>query len=118
MPAWPSYAYLLLSGYGESRASALLRTEMEDGPPKQARIRSRVLVTRTATVQLRRLADYQAFVAWYADELNEGALWFDFTDPLTGALKQARFVGGAALEASVQDSRQLWNIPVKIETWG
>ena len=58
MPAWPAYAHLLLAGYGESRAPSLLRTEMEDGPPKQARIRSRALVTRKAVVQLRSLADY------------------------------------------------------------
>ena len=118
MPAWPSYAYLLLSGYGESRASALLRTEMEDGPPKQARIRSRALVTRKAVVQLRSLADYTAFIAWYADDLDEGALWFDFRDPVSKTVKQGRLVGGAALEATAQSSLNLWEIPLQIETWG
>ena len=118
MPAWPAYAHLLLEGYSESRAPSLLRTEMEDGPPKQARIRSRALVTRKATVQLRSRADYQAFIVWFADELDEGALWFDFLDPVSKAVKQGRIVGGGALDAAAKSSLNLWEIPVQIETWG
>ncbi|MEY2632168.1 MAG: hypothetical protein RIR00_822 [Pseudomonadota bacterium] len=118
-PVFPSYAQILLVGFGEKRQSALIRTEMEDGPPKQARIRSRVLVTRPCSIRLRSSADYQSFVAWYSTTLREGTQWFDWTDPVTGSTVSARFSGGgldAAPDASVSG---VWVIRgLNIETWG
>jgi len=118
MSVFPSYAELLISGYGEKRESVLLRTEMESGPPKQARIKSRVMVERAVAIRLMSLADYQAFVAWFALDLDEGAGWFDFNDPVSGVSKPARFVGGG-LEATPTTARlNGWTINAKIETWG
>lgn len=117
MATFPTYATVLQSGYVEQRESALLRTEMEDGPPKQARIKSRVMVTRNVTIQLKSKADYQSFIAWYSQTLNEGADWFDWTDPVSGTVKQARFVSDV-LQATPAGGMAVWNVAAKIETWG
>ena len=117
MATFPTYAKILADGYAEQRESALLRTEMESGPPKQAKIKSRVLVTRPVSILLRSRADYLNFVTWFSKTLHEGSDWFDFTDPVTRTVKLARFVGGG-LEASPQAGLTLWTIGTKIETWG
>ena len=118
MAALPSYASIHLDGYAEQRESALMRTEMESGPPKQAKIKSRVMVTRPVTIRVNTLADYQAFVVWFSDTINEGADWFDWLDPISNTTKQARIQGGA-LDASPMGSiNGAWVMRAKLETWG
>ena len=117
MATFPTYAKILADGYAEQRESALLRTEMESGPPKQAKIKSRVMVTRPVSILLQSRADYLSFVTWFSETLHEGSDWFDFTDPVTRTVKQARFAGGG-LDASPQAGLDLWTIKTKIETWG
>ena len=117
MATFPIYAKILAAGFAEQRESALLRTEMESGPPKQAKIKSRVLITRPVSILLQSRADYLRFVDWFSVTLNEGADWFDFTDPVKRTVKRARFVGGG-LEASPQAGLTVWTINTKIETWG
>ncbi|MFZ4537814.1 hypothetical protein [Propionivibrio sp.] len=117
MATFPSYASLLVDGFSVQRESALLRTEMESGPPKQAKVKSRVMVTRQVTIRLRSKGDYQSFVTWFAVTLNEGAAWFSLVDPVSGATVQARFAGNG-LEASPQPGLESWTIKSKIETWG
>lgn len=117
MPTLPAYAKILLAGFAEQRESALLRTEMESGPPKQAKVKSRVMVTRPATISIETKADYLSFVDWFAHDINEGAAWFDWTDPVSGTTRQARFVGGG-LDATPVAGLRHWMIKTKIETWG
>lgn len=116
MPSLPSYVKILAAGYGETRQSALQRSEFEDGPPRQARIRSRVMVRRAATL----LIDgpyYLDFLDWYSVDLHEGAAWFDYFDVVRNETVQARFVA-ADLTAQPTPGLQDWTIPVTIETWG
>lgn len=117
MPTFPSYAKLLYAGFSEQRESALLRTEMESGPPKQAKIKSRVMVTRPVSILLESRADYLAFVEWFITDLNEGSAWFDFFDPVRRVIKQGRIVGGG-LEGKPTAGLRVWTINTKIETWG
>ena len=117
MAAFPSYAKIALSGFAEQRESALLRTQMESGPPKQAKVRSRVMVTRPVTILLGSLSDYQSFITWFSQTIHEGADWFDLTDPVTGTTKSARFVGGG-LDATPNGTKNAWSIKANIETWG
>lgn len=117
MPTFPAYARIARSGYSEQRESALLRTEMESGPPRQARIKTRVMITRPITIRLDTKAHYLAFIAWFSTELGEGAAWFDFPDPISGTAKPARFVGGG-LEGTPGAGLSFWEIKTKIETWG
>jgi hypothetical protein len=119
MATFPSYARILVDGFGEQRESALLRTEMESGPPRQARVRYRVLVTRPVQIYFESLADYDAFVVWFRDTLHEGADWFDWTDPVRGTVKQGRFNGDGIEAIPVAGSNDLWVIrSLKIEVWG
>lgn len=119
MPTWPSYAHILRDGYTVTRESALQRTEMEDGPPKQTRVRSRVMVRRSFTVRLDAKADYTAFMSWFADAINEGASMFDWTDPVDGTVRQARIVASEGLQQTTVGGKMTqWRIPVVIETWG
>lgn len=117
MATFPSYAKILQSGFSEQRESALLRTEMEDGPPKQARIKSRVMITRPVTILLQSRADYLAFIAWFSETIHEGADWFDWTDPVSGTVKSARFVSDV-LQATPAGGLSVWSVTAKLETWG
>ncbi len=118
MATFPNYASLLFDGFAEQRESALLRTDMESGPPKQAKVKSRVMITRTVTIWLRSKADYQSFVTWFSVTLGEGAAWFDFADPVSGTTRQARFVGSGLEASPIPGNLQQWTIKSKIESWG
>lgn len=118
MATWPSYAKFLADGFTVRRESALQRSDMETGPAKQARIRSRVLVQRSGSVLLESKADYLAFVAWFAGDVKEGAAWFDWTDPVDGALKSARIAASDGLEQSPLAALRAWRVRLSIETWG
>lgn len=117
-PSFPSYAKILLAGYQQQRESALLRSEMESGPARQSKVRSRVMITRTCTIFLGSLTDYNAFETWYATTLGEGSAWFDYTDPVSGITKSARFVGGGYTATPSAAGIGSWQVSAKIESWG
>lgn len=117
-PSLPNYARLMRDGYKHQRESALLRSDMESGPPRQARIKSTPMVTKTCTIYLGSKVDFESFEDWYVNELKEGALWFTYLDPVSESTKMARFVGGgyeATPRANIHGS---WLISAKIESWG
>lgn len=119
MAAFPSYASIMRDGYGEQREPALLRSEMESGPARQAKVRSRVMVTRPIKVYLATNADYQAFITWFRDTINEGADWFDWTDPVDGVTKSVRFVGGGLSGSPLSAASGGWFVTgLQIEGWG
>lgn len=117
MPSLPSYVRILADGFAEQRENALLRSEFESGPPRQAKVKSRVMVRRPAKLYIESKADYLAFVEWFKADLNEGANWFDWADPVRGTTVQARIVAGD-LTASPAPGLKHWVIPVTLETWG
>lgn len=114
----PSYAKILLEGFSQKRGSALLRSEMESGPPRQSRIKSRVMVTRSVIIRVASLDEFNLFEVWYANDINEGAQWFNFDDPVSGSEKSARFVDGGYSASPVGDVAMGWKISAQIETWG
>lgn len=118
MATLPSYVKILYQDYSQRRESALLRTEMESGPPKQAKVRSRVMLTRAAKLYLSSKADFQSFETWYKDDLDEGSLWFNMTDPVSGSTVEARFVGGGYTATPMSAAMELWQVEVNIESWG
>lgn len=118
MATLPSYVRILFDGYSQSRESALMRTEFETGPPRQARIKTRVLTTRKAKLYLSSKANYLAFIEWFSTDLKEGALFFTMADPVTGANIEARFVGGGIDSAPMIQSLDAWEISISIESWG
>lgn len=117
-PSFPSYAKILLSGYQQQRESALLRSDMESGPARQSKVRSRVMITRTCNIHLSSLSDFQAFETWYSTQLNEGSSWFSYIDPIDGSSKQARFVGGGYTSMPLGLANGSWQVNAKIESWG
>ena len=119
MAVFPALGKLRLEGYGEQPESAVLRTEMESGPPKQAQVRSRVMVTRPVTMQYN-AADYGSFKTWFRDDIARGADWFDWTDPVDGVIKQARIAGGEYSAVPFTESQGgplLWDVSFQLETW-
>lgn len=117
MATFPSYANILFSGYNKKRESSLLRSEMESGPPKQARVRYNVMEVHTVKIYVSSNANFQAFETWYSDDINEGASWFDFVDPITGATVQARFKDGGYTATPMTADMQNWEISAEIERW-
>lgn len=116
-PTFPSYAKILYSGYSIKRESALLRSEMESGPPRQTKVRSTVMVTRSVNIYLASREAFQSFEAWYANDTNEGATWFNFTDPVSETSKLARFVNGGYTATPLMEGLSAWSVEAKIETW-
>lgn len=118
MATWPTYAYLAFDDFAEQPQTVTLRSEMESGPPKQARILSRAMVTRPATVILKSNADYLAFRTWFRDAINRGVDWFDWIDPVDGQMKQARIVNGFLQNASPQSpDLSWWHVKLQLESW-
>ena len=117
-PSLPSYVTILRDGYQHERESGLLRSEMESGPQKQVRIKSKVMVVRTCKFFFETLANFEAFELWYSTVLKEGSLWFTFQDPVSKTTKTARFVGGGFTASPMGDDISAWQATVKIETWG
>ena len=120
MPAsFPSYALLMFDGLEEQPQNAVLRTDMEAGPPKQAKLQTRVMIQRPVQYILPTNANYQSFKTFVQTTLNMGADWFDWTDPADGAVKQGRIIGGyggVRLKPTRKDHGR-WIASFQLETW-
>ena len=115
--ALPSYVKVLRDGFAEQRESALLRTELESGPPRQAKVKSRVMVTRPVKLMLSSRADFASFKTWYASTINEGADWFTWYDPVTASTLTVRFVSGGFDATPLGSVDGAWVISAQIENW-
>ena len=117
MATLPAYVKILFSGYAQKRESALLRTEMEYGPPKQAKVKSLVMISRQSKLYLSSKANFQAFETWYRNDLNEGVSWFDMTDPVSGLTITARFKDGGYTATPMTPDMENWEIGAELESW-
>jgi len=116
--AFPNYGKHILAGFSEAPQSPVQRTEMEDGFVKESEIKSRVMVPRDVNYFFT-LAEYANFKIWFKAEAR-GGLFFDWTDPIDGAVKQMRLVSslystkftsqgdGAELGAQVSFTLEGW----------
>jgi len=116
MADFPSYARIIRAGYGEEPDYGVLRTEMDGGIAKQRPRWSKAIVTRDVVIKVTGLGNKQAFDAWIKTDLSGGAGWFTWTDPLDGAAKQTRIVGGKYKWGEPQG--QIWLASCQIETIG
>lgn len=117
MATFPTYAKILYKDYSQKKESALLRTEMDSGPPKQAKIKSKVMLVRNVKIYLSSKSDFQSFEVWYDTTLSQGSAWFDFTDPVSGLTIEARFRdGGYTAQPMIADMSK-WEISAQIESW-
>jgi ribosomal protein L16 Arg81 hydroxylase len=117
MAAFPTYARVLLDGYAVQQASALKRSEMDSGPAKQRLDRSRQMVERAVTVQLRSRADYEAFKVWFRDTIHRGADWFDWNDSESLAVVQGRIKNGEMQRRPMNSALTLWHVSFTLESW-
>jgi len=116
---WPTYGHLALDRYGEEPESALVRTQMESGPPKQAMVRSRAMVGRPVTYVYSD-SEYATWKTWFRDTIARGADWFNWTDPQDGVVKLARIRGGVYKSRAFTPSPGAplsWEVAFTVETW-
>ena len=115
MAAFPAYACVLLEGYQEKASYSVLRTEMDNGIPKQRPRRSLPMVTRDVRVRLANKTTKAQFDTWVRNDLDGGTSWFSYTDPLDSVTKQARIVSG---EVTWSSPGIVWFAEMKLETVG
>jgi hypothetical protein len=115
--AFPAYAVPLFDGFGQERESAVARTSFEDGMVKQLRTTSRVLLQRSITYGFRSKSDFQAFIAWFQNDIDHGAQWFDWTDPVDNEVKLARIARALEREEPATPTLDFWRVRMVIETW-
>ncbi len=118
MEAMPAAGKFIFDANAERvPAPAVDRTDMETGPAKQSKRLSRVLVSLAVQYLFTTKADYLAFIAWFNDDISRGADWFTWTDPLDGAPKRARIVGGAIRSKPTNKSHERWIVSFTLEWW-
>lgn len=118
MATFPTYADVLIEGYSINKESALLRTEMESGPPKQAKLKSKVMITHNVQIYLSTNANFQSFESWYTNDISQGSAWFDFVNPITGSTVAARFKNGGYTATPMSAKLEEWKVSAQIEMWG
>jgi len=117
MATLPSFVTVLFDGYAEQRESGIIRTEFESGPPRQSRFKSRVMKTRSVKLFVNSNADYQSFEQFVYDDLEQGSLFFNMTDPVKETTIEARLVGGVYSARPLSSSMSKWEISCEIESW-
>ena len=117
MPSLPSYVTVSFDGFSVKQDSALLRSEMESGPPKQAKIKSRVMIVSEVTFILSSRVNYQYFMTWFNTTLQYGSLWFDWVNPISEQTEQVRIKGGDISATPVNSTFTHWNIKASLESW-
>lgn len=115
MAAFPSYAKILLAGFKEEPDYGVLRTDMDGGIAKQRPRWTTKIVTRDVTIHVETVARKNDFDLWMDLDLNRGAGWFDWVDPLDQVLKQARIVSG---KISWSSPGKVWRATARLETVG
>lgn len=84
MPDWPSSLPSPGMPLADARQPAVLRSSMDAGPPKQRR-RFTAAIRHVDTVLLLTGSDRRTLDDFFIDDLAEGALAFDWTDPASDA---------------------------------
>lgn len=117
MQNFPAYVRFAKDGYGHDPASAVSRTDMEDGMTKQLQTKSRVLVKRPVKGQIDAKADFISWETVFWPAISKGADWFNWTDPVDGAVKTARISGGTYSARVRTAGLAGWEISFTLETW-
>jgi hypothetical protein len=118
MATLPSYVKVSFDSFRITKESGILRTEFENGPPRQARFKSRTMITRQATLFIEGKSNFIDFQDWFDDDIEGGALFFTMTDPVSGSSIEARIVGGTYTANALSPTMQQWQINCQIESWG
>jgi hypothetical protein len=117
MATLPSYVEVSFDGFRIQKESGIIRTEFENGPPRQAKFKSRTMKTREAQLFIKSKANFLEFETWFAEDLAQGSLFFNMTDPVSGSTIEARFVGGVYSASPTSPTLEQWEISCQIENW-
>lgn len=94
MPALPSYVKLGWRETSEAPAPVVVRSEMERGVPKQRRISADTMVTVPLRLYFDTKQQSVDFEEWFFGDIEGGAVAFDWTNPRSGLVVQAKVVNG------------------------
>jgi len=117
MATFPAYAMLRFPDFTEQPEAGTIRTPMEGGLAKQRAFPSRVMVERPVSYLIKTKADYLSFKDWYENTIARAG-WFDWTDPVTVSVIQARIKGGKIEPRALRKDMELWRVDFIIEAWG
>ncbi len=118
--SFPAYAQVLLDGFAQHATAAVQRDEMEDGYVHQAPANSLTRYEHPLVYRLASLADKTAFEDWRRITLANGALhfeWSDPVDPLGLTLRRARIVKGEVTYKPVTNRFDDWQASFTLEYW-
>lgn len=77
----------------------ILVSEVDVGDARQRPLHTGKRETLTAVFRLKRSDYVTLFEPFWRDTLGQGALWFDWTHPLTGVAVEAQFAGATPPQA-------------------
>lgn len=115
MAALPSYVTVMVEGYSETPDFGVLRSDMDNSIAKQRPRRSLPIVQREVRLKVGTRADKVNFDQWFKDDINGGADFFTYVDPIDEQSKQARFVAGQIRWVTPGN---VWFIEAQLETIG
>lgn len=118
MATFPTVAHYWRD-FSDVPESALRRDTVEAGPPKQRRVKSRVMRTVRMKLAFFSKAEFDSFMTFFTVTVKNGQDWFDFTHPRTGQVVQARFVAGQELAPTehLRATLDLIDLPIVLEYW-
>jgi len=93
----------------------ILRTEMENGVPKQSIRGSRRHRLEFDVAYRFSAADWPDFKDWWRDDINNGSDWFNWDDAEDGLTKDARIVGGNYTYRPVNPMQTAWIAEFTVE---
>lgn len=118
MPIWPASLpqELLPDGITVRDDDAVLRTPMDAGPPTRRNRFTAVTRRLTGGIVLTG-TEKQAFDIFYRDDLANGAVAFDWTDPVTGSTISVAFREPPefALVAPGPAGERVWQAQLQME---
>jgi hypothetical protein len=115
-PLWPVDLPqdVFVDGYDEKFPNAVLRTDMDAGPPKQRRRFTAAVKPMTVVVGLTR-DQVESLESFFEDTLGMGAISFDWVHPRTQADVTLRFVGGTPPEVKPEPGAARWQATLTLE---
>lgn len=113
MPAWPvSLPAPLIEGYSMNEALPIIRTEMEQGPPRVTRI-SDVYTTQLTVGVALTASELSTFRTFLDGDANAGADWFDMPIITTNTKQDHRV---RILSVNTVRDRTIYRVTLQIET--
>ena len=100
----------------ETANTNVYRTQMEGGYSKQAKRSHKSLVNRTVTY-VYTAAEYESFKTWFYTTAANGALFFNWVDPVDNVTKDTRIVDGTYEASPASPRMSHWFVSMTFESY-